>query len=575
MYLIYNGKIRVYNNTVYNCDLGYEVSPNVQLINNIAQNCDNGYANSWAFWNYTNYNNLSDLSGDAPGVDAINDATVDFVNETSDDFHLSINDLTARNRGVDLSSDSTLAFSDDVDGDIRLDGSWDIGADESPTKIYRSVGPSNTSALDDDNSHADTVSVSSGVATFSSDLPDNVGVGDAVLIDTGGTDQTIDSSDTLLFIHGRTNPTTYILRDEAGSAPSDISSNDTYEIYRAYTSLSLAEAGTKNTSIPSTFTGGNRDLVTNNEQWNIACYGDAVDTGGFTVGGWTTSSSNNIKIYTPVSSSEVGTSQRHTGLWDASSGYSISYESTGNYQSTIRIYEKHVTVDGLQISISNPSNYTHSTCITTDYITNPALISIKNSILKGVTAGETNTIGVKTGDSGAGEAHEVRISNNVIYDLAYGIYFAESGEKYIYNNTIYNCSTFGIDGGSAVVAKNNITQNCTDGFLGTFDGASDYNISDVSGDTTGISTSYRNGLVTDVIFFDEANDDFHLSVTDTSARNQGTDLSSDSNLPFWTDIDGETRAYGAAWDIGADEFTKATTLFKGGVNVTGGTRITN
>ena len=53
-------------------------------------------------------------------------------------------------------------------------------------------------------------------------------------------------------------------------------------------------------------------------------------------------------------------------------------------------------------------------------------------------------------------------------------------------------------------------------------------------------------------FVDSANDDYHLSVNDTLARNQGEDLSA----TFTDDVDGQSRsstAAGASWDIGADE----------------------
>ncbi|NLC31515.1 MAG: hypothetical protein GX765_05705, partial [Candidatus Moranbacteria bacterium] len=183
------------------------------------------------------------------------------------------------------------------------------------TQIFRSVGPGATGLLTSDTAHARTITLTSGVATFSVALPDNIGVGDAVIIDTGGTDQTIDASDTLLFIHSRTSSTSYTLRTHTGSVPGDIAINDTYQIYRAYTSLANAEAGTKNTSIPIAFNGGNRDLVTNDEQWNIACYanGTTADTTAVDIFGWTTDIDNFIKIYTPTLLTEVGVSQRHSG----------------------------------------------------------------------------------------------------------------------------------------------------------------------------------------------------------------------------------------------------------------------
>ena len=58
-----------------------------------------------------------------------------------------------------------------------------------------------------------------------------------------------------------------------------------------------------------------------------------------------------------------------------------------------------------------------------------------------------------------------------------------------------------------------------------------------------------------ISFADSANKDFHLSSSDTSAKDAGADLSADANLAFSTDIDSTTRT--GSWDIGADETSGA------------------
>ncbi|MCK5013631.1 MAG: hypothetical protein KAS66_07415, partial [Candidatus Omnitrophica bacterium] len=78
-------------------------------------------------------------------------------------------------------------------------------------------------------------------------------------------------------------------------------------------------------------------------------------------------------------------------------------------------------------------------------------------------------------------------------------------------------------------------------------------------------TIYTN-MYGSVSFIDETGTppDFHLSPTDTVAKDKGTDLSSDSNLAFSNDIDSSTRS--GTWDVGADEWTYRTWDGEGGVD---------
>ncbi|MBU4334911.1 MAG: hypothetical protein KKD07_10760, partial [Candidatus Omnitrophica bacterium] len=167
-------------------------------------------------------------------------------------------------------------------------------------QIYRSVGPSATAPLDDDNTNADTITISGGVATFSAAVANNVGVGDVILYDSSN-NNALSNADSIAFIKSRTDSTHYVLQTENGATPADLPANDTWEIYRAYTSLSNAEAGTVNSTLDAlsiSYTGGNRDLVANYEQWNIACYADAVDSASdMNISGWNTSAQNYIRFY--------------------------------------------------------------------------------------------------------------------------------------------------------------------------------------------------------------------------------------------------------------------------------------
>ena len=91
-------------------------------------------------------------------------------------------------------------------------------------------------------------------------------------------------------------------------------------VYRAYTSLFNWEAQDENDVLDDSVENfdTSTDLVTADVVMNVACYGDGADTTAVTVSGWTTGSANYIRIYTPVTSAEVGASQRHPGRWDTS-----------------------------------------------------------------------------------------------------------------------------------------------------------------------------------------------------------------------------------------------------------------
>jgi hypothetical protein len=194
-------------------------------------------------------------------------------------------------------------------------------------------------------------------------------------------------------------------------------------------------------------------------------------------------------------------------------------------------------------------------------VTGVADYRVSHNIIQGVT-NDTYTndpilIYTDAGSSGS----VARIWNNIMYDFdgsdARGVRLDDADfTVYVYNNTIHNCTVgFRQDAGT-FIAKNNIYQSNgisgADGFVGTFT-SSDYNISDLVNDAP--SASYRNNLATAVLFTSEAGNNFHLASTDTGPKDSGTDLSSDGNLAFTDDIDGDTRPTGAGtWDIGADEY---------------------
>ena len=213
----------------------------------------------------------------------------------------------------------------------------------------------------------------------------------------------------------------------------------------------------------------------------------------------------------------------------------------------------YVRIIGLQIGLT-VVDLSNKNAIYFGYTGTPAEYVVSHSIIKG------NLSGTATGCYGIAGTYQTsgsrvaKIYNNIVYDWVNGtnsntgirLSLGDGWDFYVSNNTVYGCYTGYLLSSQALV-KNCLAQNCNNGFGGTPDPSSDYNCSDISGDAPG-----ANSVIGTVTFVDTANDDYHLDPSDTVAKDAGTDLSSDPNLAFTDDIDGETRS--GTWDIGADEY---------------------
>lgn len=127
-------------------------------------------------------------------------------------------------------------------------------------------------------------------------------------------------------------------------------------------------------------------------------------------------------------------------------------------------------------------------------------------------------------------------------------------QAYVFNNTVVNAGRDGIrmQNSFSTVAKgnlfyNNLTVNC-----GSAQGTADY-LNVQAGIDAQLSNNVALADINAAKFVDVPNNDFHLA-TGSPAIDKGKDLSA----YFKTDIDGDARPSGAAWDIGADEYTGAT-----------------
>ena len=532
-----SGKSYVYNNTIFNCPNGIgDGYADIVAKNNITQDCTNGFDGDrgWGsgFDPSSDYN-ISDISDDAPGSNS-KTCTVSFIDEANDDFHLASNDTCAKDSGVDLFTDSNLSFSDDIDGESRS-GTWDIGADEAPetpvefvSTIMESGGDYDSLSSWESAINCDLTSTSTRVYSFS-DHSGTIPDGTTVSTDSGA------STATLLH-QSNLNNQVLLVNIQGSFDAGDVVTDGTNTVTLSDNGASVIAVA----KIDGTWT--------------------SPDTTPVVIDDWTTDADHYIRIYTTETA-------RHNGKWDEGAYRLVVPQQLVGSRSALNISENYVRINGLQIRIGPTSNYSGNECIFSDVLSGE--IRISNSILNPI-SDQYACGGIVVSNALSSMATIFKIWNNIIYNdtqSGRGIFLnvssSSTGCAYVYNNTIYFFERGIYRSGLDVVAKNNITQDCTDGFYGDFDPSSDYNISDISGDAPG-----SNSKTCTVSFIDEANDDFHLVSSETCAKDSGVDLFTDSNLSFSDDIDGESRS--GTWDIGADEAPETPVEFVSTIMESGG-----
>jgi len=411
-------------------------------------------------------------------------------------------------------------------------------------QVYYSVGQDNTTNL---MTGTPTVTISAGVATFSSAQTGNIGVGDRV---------TYNTSD-VAYISGKTSSTVWTLVTALGATPGDITGSTVVSIKREFNSLSSAYTGSYDANHLNT-----RDLVTGTYVLNLPCYYDSgADSSVVTFTGWTTSVTYYIKLYTPQGGNESNNTQRHKGTWNTSA---FRLETTTGGAYTLYITGvSYMIIDGLQILATTSAD--GGNCIRTQIVTSGD-ITISNNIIRAILSGNASSYEGIACVSG----HTHNIYNNLMYGINSSLYHDSSGIVSVnavvtqvvnaYNNTIYDCDygmrIYQASGSFVFLAKNNLVNNCGTCYLaangGAFDASSSNNI---SSDTTAPGTLHKWSVTADYV---NIGTNFHLKSTDTVAIGAGADLSS----VFTTDFENETRV---TWDVGADEFIGISPALSSGI----------
>jgi hypothetical protein len=416
---------------------------------------------------------------------------------------------------------------------------------EAQTRVYYSVGTSR-SVPTDLKSGSPTVTIAGGIATFSVAQPDNVGVGDEIAY--GGVTS---------YISGRLSSIRYTVTTRLGAPADDRAATTVTSIYRAFASLvDAADSFNDGTHLDTS------NLVTGNYQVNLACYNDGVmslaEGAGVLIEAHTTGPANYIKVYTPVSTSEVGVSQRHRGGWGT--GFQLS----GSNAATIRISDDYVRIEGLAVLVTVTNDDDSWGAIWSAPYAAASDVRISHNIVKGnvTDAPYVSSFGIAVGE---GDSDVSKVWDNIVFDFPValgteGVGIAiDRGTGYVFNNTVYNCQR-GIanyPSSTGSVVKNNVSIN--DVFNGSFTdyypatGFAGTRSNNVSSDTTSETIALRNMRAYATYFENTTSGSEDLHITDTSLAlwgSSGADLSADLHIQVTDDIDGSSRGRP---DIGADE----------------------
>ena len=278
---------------------------------------------------------------------------------------------------------------------------------------------------------------------------------------------------------------------------------------RDYTSLALWEDDTDN------------DLVTAQKGEVLTCYDDAAPYTDFVTLAGATTNENYFRVIRAASG------QRGT----RTSGVRF-YRSYDQNHAIISLNENYASVHDIGVS----GTYTG-----TSTIVGVQGILISNSgtkvigatvydIYGGIAAGIHNTN--TSGTTYIVNCHIYHVEGTMSFaGLSAGIRrYSGGGTTRAYNCTVTNCTQNGLrkDFGY-FYATNCVVQGCGAAYYGS----------------PGITKCVSAGVVFE-------SDGYHLSASDTVAKDQGNDLSADPYYAFDDDIDGGTRS--GSWDIGCDEY---------------------
>lgn len=438
------------------------------------------------------------------------------------------------------------------------------------TKIYRSLQAGQTNPIWSDGGSR-TFSISGDTIYFSTNAPDTMGLGDVVSFDTTGNS----SLKLPVVINKRIDATRFIVKRTQGATVGNFTGKTLWDVDRAYTTMSDVPTGVENSG-GLQLDGTSRNLVTLNQEYHLVCYNgqDSVASSGVSWGSpIVTGPSNKMVIYSPVTSDQVGKSQRHTGKY-AGYGYKLFRNSTSagslfiGSNGTAEL--EHVEIDGISFKTLGTGA---QTAINMNDLPADGFCIISNCVIVGSDSVSTQT-GAVVAIYGFGglSGSVIKVSNTIIYGFktaasttAEGGVFTGStfsGTITANNVTGYKNEVTYSRGAGTMTTNNCIAQRTANGWNGTIGG--NYNISDLSSDAPG-----ANSQNSTTVSFVSASTGNYLLAAASNGIDDGTDLSG-GDPAVTTDILGTARPVGAAYDIGAHEFQSAQAPTRRRVIIIGG-----
>lgn len=248
---------------------------------------------------------------------------------------------------------------------------------------------------------------------------------------------------------------------------------------------------------------------------------------------------------------------RHAGVRDT--GYRLE---TNGFEAALDIEVGFVRVEGVCFSVG--TNGQSIILINSTLTTASSDIRISNCVFEGLSGWGFHGVDVDGGGAGS----TVKIWNCIFDSIPHIAIHQHHADQTVsaYHCTAAKCaSVAGFEGAFHQSAGTFRVKNCiaaeagvafgstNDGFVGTFT-AADFNLSSDASAPTG--NEQRNKTVT---FVNQTNNDFHLSTSDTVAKNISTaNLNADATIAVLNDVDGQTYPTTGNVSIGADQIVVVT-----------------